>query len=491
MSTKLTILLLLFSLTGCTVTNVIPGSSSLPKDRLNSKFAGTFETGKLYVGEKTGFYHSLARGQRLVSDSSAEAYANRILKKLKKSSGVKNIPGKAYLTARNYLGAEATANGNIYIDYGTIDHLENEDQFAALIAHELSHVILNHHNSDVYLKYHKNAVRMSSILNQLKNKVDQIGSSGEKSSELSLVKHLTNSYLVADGAVFPIWTRKQELEADSMALELLTRTNYNVAGLKELFDKMEANRKHAREQEEIRTKKRLAAAQKQGLKTLFSEVGKTFVKNISIIMSNKHPSAETRKENIVEYMEKFEIDLDFPKEKVSSWNRVKKRSTTKSIVKSLTAVDEAASLIQSADIAQADKTLRAKGTVSSQPFSRIVKANLREVQQKKSDAKYNLRIASQSKYSPFSVHLRSYELSNRRSSDFNRLHRAFLKYQKPPNYYSSIIRYAKQNNRNTLATTLQKECIDKYALEEFSCIFVDSDSDGGLSFEKYISKLTG
>ena len=68
-----------------------------------------------------------------------------------------NIPGKVYISANDGLIAETSADGNIYISYKWVESIDGngissgdkgkEDTFAALLAHELAHVLLGHHNS--------------------------------------------------------------------------------------------------------------------------------------------------------------------------------------------------------------------------------------------------------------------------------------------------------------------------------------------------------
>jgi hypothetical protein len=486
----LLMMMLVINITGCVVSNVIPGVNSLPEERLINGLSGDFVPGKLYIGEKRGFKHSLGRDRVVIKDAAAENYANRILYKLKRVSGVKKLPGKVYFNARNYLAAESTPNGNIFIDYGVFDALDNEDQFAAILAHELSHVILKHHDSDVYLKHHKRLVRLSNLLNQLKQKVDKLRNSGSSNSELAMVDHLTNSFLLADGAVFPIWNRKQELDADTLAFELLVKSKYNTEEQTELFLKIEANDKLEKKNKAEEAHARIIAAQKLGVEALVSAVGKTVIQNIGSIFSSKHPSIKTRKDYMVNYTNKFEVDLVDRLNTVRSWNNISKRGSTKRVLNSLKEVNKALGYIRKSELTKADYQLGLTGVISSQPYSRIAKASLRSMQRRRNEEISNYSIASKSTYSPFKVHVRLYELSKGGRTKFRSLYQTFKKYDKPPNYYPLIIKYAKETNNLTLAKGLEKECLDKYSLEDYSCLFADSSSGTGLSFKSYLRSIT-
>lgn len=107
------------------------------------------------IGVERDLINQRASGYGLVTAENLEAYANGVLDKLKAASGIPGLPGKVYLSATDDLAASTTPDGNIYIGYRWFENLNapryklgQEDTLAALLAHELGHLALGHHNSD-------------------------------------------------------------------------------------------------------------------------------------------------------------------------------------------------------------------------------------------------------------------------------------------------------------------------------------------------------
>ena len=81
-------------------------------------------------------------------------YANGVLDKLKQASGFQQVPGKVLIVANDQMDAGATADGNVFISSGYLRELKNEDQLAALLAHELAHVLM-HDPDDEEARQHR------------------------------------------------------------------------------------------------------------------------------------------------------------------------------------------------------------------------------------------------------------------------------------------------------------------------------------------------
>src|SRR5690606_12448080 len=100
------------------------------------------------------------RGQLfgVVPDAALHAYVNRIRAELLRGSGGTDVPGSVYLVATPELNAISTADGNIFMSIARLGSLTNENQLAALLAHELSHILLRHHTSDIVGRSQKQSV---------------------------------------------------------------------------------------------------------------------------------------------------------------------------------------------------------------------------------------------------------------------------------------------------------------------------------------------
>jgi len=90
-----------------------------------------------------------ANGFAIVRDAKAEAYMQGIVTRLLDHwHGDKPERVGVFLTSGATLRGLATPSGDILIPIGAFDSIENEDQLAALIGHELGHIVLKHHEDE-------------------------------------------------------------------------------------------------------------------------------------------------------------------------------------------------------------------------------------------------------------------------------------------------------------------------------------------------------
>ena len=111
--------------------------------------------------------------------------------------------------------------GNIYIYTGIIKFLDNEAQFAGVLAHEMAHADLRHTSQQLTLVYGESLL-LSLLL-------------GNNPSELSQI--IAN---LAAGLGNLAYSRTHEYKADEYAVKYLYPTKYDAASLGDFFVKMES-----------------------------------------------------------------------------------------------------------------------------------------------------------------------------------------------------------------------------------------------------------
>ena len=119
------------------------------------------------------------------------------------------------------LNAFATPGGYAYVYTGLIKYLDQEDDLAGVLGHEIAHAAEEHSARNLERAY--GADVLLSIL------------VGENSSELTRI--VTNS---ATGLLSLSYGRGLETEADEKSVEYLADTKYNCAGARSFFQKLEA-----------------------------------------------------------------------------------------------------------------------------------------------------------------------------------------------------------------------------------------------------------
>lgn len=125
------------------------------------------------------------------------------------------------------INAFATAGGHIMISRGMLDAAKTEDALAAVIAHEIAHIQLQHSvaalNKDRGRKEISN--RMNSVL------TEAFGESIHETDEWANEIRNSVDTLVNNG-----YSQTQEYEADAYAIELLENAGYDTVGMVDMLN---------------------------------------------------------------------------------------------------------------------------------------------------------------------------------------------------------------------------------------------------------------
>lgn len=161
------------------------------------------------------FEEDLKSGQ-YVFDKSFDAKTNEIVKALRASNSLIPNDLSFYISKSNSANAFSTGDKNFIINMGSFYYFENEDQMAAVIAHEIAHLLLQHSLKAIRQKY---AVQKTSAKKELK----AIKSSRERKggNALRFLKQLLEDESKR--------SRQAEYEADSLGYLLFKKTNYQKA----------------------------------------------------------------------------------------------------------------------------------------------------------------------------------------------------------------------------------------------------------------------
>ncbi len=217
-----------FSGIGKSITNAV--SSSREKPQILDLTPGTYQKSNEAIGPDRDIDENrITRG--LLNLPSFTIYANTVLERLKRASTVEQIPGQVIVVANDQMDAGATADGNIFVSSGYIRELKNEDQLAALLAHELAHVLLRHHDSNAFTRVQKQISTLTltgmSIRNSLDKSTGGAASNMLTKSQKELLQQMELLIKISDIALHPAWGRRQESEADRLGMDLLVKAGYS------------------------------------------------------------------------------------------------------------------------------------------------------------------------------------------------------------------------------------------------------------------------
>jgi predicted Zn-dependent protease len=178
--------------------------------------------------------HVLNRYQLYTENPAVSEYLNLILKALVINSPVPNWFNGYFVMALDTpeINAFATPGGHIFITRGLMELTSSEDMLAAIIAHELAHIQLQHGTADIM------NTRLVNELTQERERISQNIIMRTQQDFTASINEMVNN-LFSGG-----YSQLQEFEADLKAFELLVSAGYYPGSLIELLrilDRIQGN----------------------------------------------------------------------------------------------------------------------------------------------------------------------------------------------------------------------------------------------------------
>ncbi|SDS58692.1 Peptidase family M48 [Halopseudomonas litoralis] len=479
------------------VRNLIPGQLAADQPIL-AQVDKTYSPGLLAVGHDEDRYRNQSLGLGLVSHPEAERYINKQLDRLKQASGITGLPGQAYLFADTALGARASPDGNIYIPYVVLRDIDSTDELAALLAHELAHTIRNHNSSDLFVQVQKKAVMAAGLLANYKS-----GDSGVmRGSDEKLIENVFTTLMVSDGFINPGWTRRQELEADKLGMDILIVAGYNGDAMFTLLDKMAAWEERNKTEQSQRNAliDQMLMVNDPGLAELpfGDKIGSLLDRSAigigSVVnrLNQNHDSAEKRYDDLLAYVDVHYPDAPAPTQEVRSWRAIAKSQKAERIWQGLTRVVEARNAVAEGDLSSAEKRIRTAVNphTNNQNFLRQSFYELRAAQQQKASMQQNLALGMNGAYPSFLMHVEQAQLTGDKDpATAKKLMSTFDQYGRPPTYYQYVITMAESASLNVDALALVAECTAKYIGDGISCGSQSGTKNTDISYGSLMKSL--
>ncbi|MDO6563558.1 M48 family metalloprotease [Amphritea sp. 1_MG-2023] len=453
------------------------------------------EPGLFARGPQQDQYQQQSIGLGLIYYPELEKFINQRLDQLKKTSGISGLKGKAYVVADTAFGARCSADGNIYIPFGMLGDIDTEDMLVALLAHELSHNIMNHSDSDLFVKIQQKGVMASAAIAGLnKDDSDIIPAKDKQRMENAL-----GLMLVSDGFINPGWTRGQESQADKLGLDLMITAGFSTQGMFDLMDKMEAwedqNKaiQDAAKLQQIEAFKQYQNESEDPLNAGFNNALASLQSNLKALLtdaSKSHDNASDRIETLLEYSDQHYPTLEDPLDRTLAWSKLINSARYKTLNQSLKSTFKAHEQMSKGDINRSATTISkaVNGYNRNQNFIREVFYEVRAQQSRTSSMAANLKYGIQGQYPSFKLYVNQAKLKVKNNAlpaeALDSLIKEFDRYGHPPHYYKDVIALAEAAGDNLASSSLKAECNLKYAGEGVSCAHEQAAT--GLSFDKMI-----
>lgn len=187
-----------------------------------------------FAGDGAKLYNEFLDSGALYDDEEWQSYVQALGDRLVSHTSDFNRDYYFFIVDDPQVNAYALSDGYIYINRGLLLYLESEDQLAAVIAHEIGHVLANHHGKRATTDFFGQAAGIAGALVTGRYELMELG-------------HATTRALIAG------YGRDMELEADQIGANLIARAGYNPLALLEVLQVLKDQSLFAREVLGIRT----------------------------------------------------------------------------------------------------------------------------------------------------------------------------------------------------------------------------------------------
>lgn len=277
---------------------------------------GPYEISQLAIGEAKDLAQQRGEGVGFVPPSALTTYLNRIRGKLLTGAGVTRVPGRVVILANPALAAYSTPDGNVYVAMAWLPVLTNEDEVAAILAHELGHVLLTHHSSDILVSVRKRAQSLHELGLAAKTAWDKSQAAANSDKKALSISNLVSE--ISDKVAMPAWGRKQEREADLLGVDLMIRAGYAPGAMVTMLEHYRAWEQKNKDSDD--------AFWERVRQTATTDVGAAFkmaLERVTSDISASHPETGKRIEDVAGYLDRHYSDRNLPSPTTASWNAVK------------------------------------------------------------------------------------------------------------------------------------------------------------------------
>lgn len=162
-----------------------------------------------------------------VQNDKLNAYVNKVGQVIAQHSERPELDYHFVVLDTNIINAFAAPGGYIFITQGAIDHIKDESELAAIIAHEVGHIELRHYVKKVGLRSQKGNAEEG---------LGAILSGGDRAAMQAFNEALdaTMEILFTKG----LQSKKDEYQADQTSVFLLANAGYDPSALKRYFSRI-------------------------------------------------------------------------------------------------------------------------------------------------------------------------------------------------------------------------------------------------------------
>ncbi len=183
------------------------------------------------------FLRNLMEQCELVEDPSIVGYVNKIGQRIVREYESPPFAFKFYVIKEDVYNAFASPGGHVFIYSGLLAAMENEEELAGLLGHEIAHVLCRHISKRIEQSKRIGLVTLAGVLTGI-----FLGGNPDLSGAI------TTGSLAAGQSLALKYSREDERQADQVGLKYLAKAGYGPEGLLTMLKKIREKRWFGSEQ---------------------------------------------------------------------------------------------------------------------------------------------------------------------------------------------------------------------------------------------------
>jgi predicted Zn-dependent protease len=275
---------------------------------------GAFAKDKIEENPETPY---LARDFIFVESPAIEEYLRAVCQRMLDASGVKMELPRILVQSSDAFNAFSDANSNLIISTGALRAMESEDELAALLGHELAHLVLKHPQDKDAMRSLPLGIQSTASFKDAAAELK-----GQKATHVSdLSKFDPNNMNEAQATsvlwsdfVSPSWNRGQEREADQQGFELMRAAGYDPSAFGQLFSKLGAAEAKRSERMQV-LKKALVIQLREAGKHAAPRASGAKGEALALTSDVKNSAVDSGSEKLVDGLSAFNRSYESPDER--------------------------------------------------------------------------------------------------------------------------------------------------------------------------------
>lgn len=358
-----------------------------------------------------------ANGVGVMREASLERYFTGIVDRLAAAWPGPHPNYTVRLTPSDNLPPRAMPDGSIIIPAAAVSGLESEDEFAFVLGHELSHVILQHYTTTSYqdLQHRVYGLASLGIAGYLAYEGKHGNTTGGVTKNAAAASLANTAVLeLGDTLLYPSWTRLQEDQADLLGIDLAIAAGYSPLGVSRFFDRMSGWEQQMNQKLEYAAASHMEAIQlaasegdlKETVNAVLGsavDVVQTNASELMLTLREDHETAEERKAAARDYIKREYAGVRAPIQE-APLNAARQQKSARAVIAGIADSNLAARALTQKDMASASSYAQQslQGATKTFAYPRLIAYEVEE-QSSGNGPVSNLEIAQRDYAPPVTV----------------------------------------------------------------------------------------